>query len=101
MEEKFLVRIIKNELINFKNVNYGEIRYTNYSSVEKNAMLRKNDIIGIYGQNGSGKTALVEALDILKSILSGEEVPYEPYEGLIDLVVGTRLITYRIYESKI
>lgn len=93
MEEKFLVRIIKNELINFKNVNYGEIRYTNYSSVEKNAMLRKNDIIGIYGQNGSGKTALVEALDILKSILSGEEVPYEPYEGLIDLVVGTRLIT--------
>ena len=72
MEEKFLVRIIKNELVNFKNVNYGEIRYTNYSSVEKNAMLRKNDIIGIYGQNGSGKTELVEALDILKSILSGE-----------------------------
>ena len=93
MENKFLVRIIKNELIDFKNVNYGELRYINYSSVEKEAVLQKNDIVGIYGQNGSGKTALVEALDILKSILAGEEVPYEPYEGLIDCVVGTRLIT--------
>ena len=88
-----MVRIIKNELIDFKNVNYGELRYINYSSVEKEAVLQKNDIVGIYGQNGSGKTALVEALDILKSILAGEEVPYEPYEGLIDCVVGTRLIT--------
>ena len=33
MENKFLVRIIKNELINFKNFNYGEVRYINYSSV--------------------------------------------------------------------
>ena len=61
MENKFLVRIIKNELIDFKNVNYGEVRYINYSSVEKEAVLQKNDIVGIYGQNGSGKTALVEA----------------------------------------
>ena len=93
MENNFLVRIIKNELIDFKNVNYGEVRYINYSSVEKEAVLQKNDIVGIYGQNGSGKTALVEALDILKSILAGEEVPYEPYEGLINCVTGTRLIT--------
>lgn len=93
MENKFLIRIIKNELIRFKNVDYGEVRYVNYSSVEKKASLQKNDIVGIYGQNGSGKTALVEALDILKVILVGEEVPYEPYEGLIDLITGTKLIT--------
>ena len=93
MVNKFLIRIIKNELIRFKNVDYGEVRYVNYSSVEKKASLQKNDIVGIYGQNGSGKTALVEALDILKVILVGEEVPYEPYEGLIDLITGTKLIT--------
>lgn len=93
VENKFLVRIIKNELIGFKNVNYGEVRYINYGSVEKEASLQKNDIVGVYGQNGSGKTALVEALDILKAILAGEEVPYEPYEGLIDTVTGTKLIT--------
>ena len=63
MENQYLVRIIKTELIHFKNVNRGEIRYINYSSVEKAAVIQKNDIVGIYGQNGSGKTALVEALD--------------------------------------
>ena len=84
MHNRYLVRIIKNELYNFKNVEHGEIRYMNYSSVEKNAQIEKKDIVGIYGQNGSGKTALVEALDVLKYILSGQEIPYEPYEGLLD-----------------
>ena len=37
MDNNNLVRIIKNELHYFKNVNYGEIRYMNYSSVEKDA----------------------------------------------------------------
>lgn len=84
MKEKYLVRIIKSELFYFKNVEYGEIRYMNYSSVEKDARIEKNDIVGIYGQNGSGKTALVEALDIIRCILSGREIPYEPYQGLLD-----------------
>ena len=57
MENKYLVRIIKNELVRFKNVNHGEVRYINYSSVEKAALIQKKDIVGIYGQNGSGKTA--------------------------------------------
>ncbi len=100
MENQYLVRIIKNELIHFKNVNRGEIRYINYSSVEKAAVIQKNDIVGIYGQNGSGKTALVEALDILKCILAGEEIPYEPYEGLIDSANGSKLTTVFFIEYK-
>lgn len=100
VENKYLVRIIKNELVRFKNVNHGEVRYINYSSVEKAALIQKKDIVGIYGQNGSGKTALVEALDILKCILAGEEIPYEPYEGLIDSVNGTKLITIFYIEYK-
>ena len=76
MEEKYIVRIIKNELIHFKNVEYGEIRYMNYGSVQKNAKIEKNDIVGLYGQNGSGKTAMIEALAILKCILAGEEKVY-------------------------
>lgn len=83
MREKRLVRIIQNELINFKNVEYGKIKYMNYSSVQKNACITENDIVGIYGQNGSGKTALVEALDILKYVLSGMEIPFDSYEGLL------------------
>ena len=56
MDNNNLVRIIKNELHYFKNVNYGEIRYMNYSSVERDAEIKCKDIVGIYGQNGSGKT---------------------------------------------
>ena len=48
MREKRLVRIIQNELINFKNVEYGKIKYMNYSSVQKNACITENDIVGIY-----------------------------------------------------
>ena len=93
MSEKYLVRIIKNELFNFKNVDYGEIRYMNYSSVEKKAKIEKNDIVGLYGQNGSGKTALVEALAILKYILAGKEIPYQPYEGLLSSQRSTKIVT--------
>lgn len=62
----FFTRIIKTELFNFKNVNYGQIKYLNYSSVNSRAKIENNDVLGIYGQNGSGKTAIIEAMDILK-----------------------------------
>ena len=52
MEDKYLVRIIKTGLYNFKNVGFGEIRYGNYNLVNKKAIIEKKDIIGIYGQNG-------------------------------------------------
>ena len=93
MREKKMVRIIQNELLNFKNVKYGQIKYMNYSSVQKNACISNEDIVGIYGQNGSGKTAMVEALDILKHVLSGMEIPYDTYAGLLsnqeDTVIKT------------
>lgn len=93
MKEKKLVRIIQNELVNFKNVEYGQIKYMNYSSVQKNACIVENDIIGIYGQNGSGKTAMVEALDILKHVLRGVEIPYDTYEGLLSDQNNTEIRT--------
>lgn len=83
MQKKRLVRIIQNDLINFKNVEFGQIKYMSYSSVQKDAKISEQDIVGIYGQNGSGKTAMVEALDIIKQILCGNEIPYETYEGII------------------
>lgn len=100
VHKRFLVRIIKTELFNFKNVEHGEIRYMNYSSVEKDAKIEKNDIVGIYGQNGSGKTAMVEAFDVLKYILSGREIPYEHYEGLLDARNLSRLLVSFYIESE-
>ena len=59
------VRLESIEINNFKNVKYGKINLinprTNYNA----------NLLGLYGQNGSGKTALVDAINILKYILSG------------------------------
>ena len=88
-----MVRIIKTELEYFKNVQYGEIKYMNYGCVEKNASIEKNDIVGIYGQNGSGKTAMIEALDILRCVLSGLAIEYSEVEGLIDDDKRTKMTT--------
>ena len=67
------VRIKKLELFNFKSVKHGEIildcgkQHVPYGT--------KSDILGVYGQNGSGKTALIEALSILQILMSGGSVP--------------------------
>lgn len=84
MKEKNLVRIVKTELENFKNVDYGEIKFVNYSDAEYRAELRESDINGIYGQNGSGKTAVIEAFDILQHIMSGNTISYDEYEGMFN-----------------
>ncbi|MBR3919835.1 MAG: AAA family ATPase [Clostridia bacterium] len=67
------IRIKKIELDNFKSVKHGEIlldcgkQYVPYGT--------KSDVLGVYGQNGSGKTALIEALSILEILMSGGSVP--------------------------
>jgi len=63
------VRIHKITLRDFKNVGFGSIDFACSKKDESSV-----DIMGLYGQNGSGKTALVDALAILKSILSGRSL---------------------------
>lgn len=63
-----IVRISSIEINNFKNVIKGKIN----TGIDNNL---SSNIIGIYGQNGSGKTALINALSLLKFILCGQSVP--------------------------
>lgn len=84
MKKNSLVRIVETEIENFKNVNFGDIKFVNYSNVEYRAELKGSDINGIYGQNGSGKTAVIEALDILQHLISGRSVTYSEYEGMFN-----------------
>lgn len=89
------VRIIRNQIYNFKNVEYGNVEYMSYDglSSKKIPEIKERDVIGLYGQNGSGKTAVVEVLDIIRSVIAGEEVDYSTYGGVIDSSSGSRIIT--------
>lgn len=68
------VRLSGIQISDFKNVRYGELNFNNR---------RKNyraSVLGLYGQNGSGKTALIDALHLLKLLLCGKLVPKEMME---------------------
>ena len=54
-------RLSRIEIYNFKNIKRAELDF-------------KNSIMGLYGQNGSGKTALIDVLDLVKTILCGHSV---------------------------
>lgn len=64
-----IVRIESIEIRNFKNVGYG---YLNFENSRKGY---KASILGLYGQNGSGKTALIEAIELLHLCLTGRTIP--------------------------
>lgn len=59
------LRISEISISNIKNVEFGNVAF---------GKCRKYgaDIIGVYGQNGSGKTALVNAFEIVQMLLAGE-----------------------------
>lgn len=64
------IRISKITLKNFKNVRYGTFTMPSFLNKEVHCA----DILGIYGQNGSGKTAIIDAFVILNNILSGQRL---------------------------
>ncbi|SMP38240.1 AAA family ATPase [Anoxynatronum buryatiense] len=68
-----MIRIREAELVNIKNVEYGKIEISNDKASPHKRM--SADIIGIYGQNGSGKTAFVDAMWLVKHLISGKELP--------------------------
>lgn len=54
-------RLNRIEIYNFKNIKRAELDF-------------KNSMLGLYGQNGSGKTALIDVLDLVKTIICGQSV---------------------------
>ena len=78
-----IIRLEHIELKNFKSIKYGVIDHLEYRN--KLFYTGSSDILGIYGQNGSGKTAVIEAVKVLKDLMSGkplsEEVSHMIYHG--------------------
>lgn len=70
--EDFIVRLSSLTLKNIKNVKNGTIFMP--MANEKSLNAKRAEILGIYGQNGSGKTAVVDALYFLQQIMTGESI---------------------------
>lgn len=72
-ENRATVRIKQITINDFKSVNHGLVTLNSGQSFV--SMGTEPDILGLYGQNGSGKTALVDALHIINYAISGKSVP--------------------------
>lgn len=72
---KSKIRIESILIEGIKNVEHGELSFQEVSRNDKYSFDECNSILGIYGQNGSGKTAALESAKLLKKILSGEKLP--------------------------
>ena len=71
-----MVRISQIELFDFKNIEYGKIAFPKTFKDTDSSI--GADVVGIYGQNGSGKTSVVQALKLIKSYISGYSLLEDP-----------------------
>lgn len=90
-----VIRIQKVVLKDFKSVKHGEIVFDCGKHFVPQGT--QADILGVYGQNGSGKTSLIEAISILKQLMIGygvsgfysgciaSKAPYAQLEFTFDL----------------
>lgn len=70
-----IVRPATLRLMSIKNVTNGQIVMPH--AHRKELVCSKAEILGIYGQNGSGKTAVIDALHYLQMIMIGQSIPEE------------------------
>ena len=56
------------EVENFKNIRHGKIDFPS----SKNPNAENGKVLGLYGQNGSGKTAIVQAFKLIQALIEGD-----------------------------
>ena len=92
--ENRIVRVKRITIESLKNVKRGTLLFENSKNNSKSS------IVGLYGQNGSGKTALIDAISILQIILRGAAIP-ERFANYIsaDSQSSTLKFEFEIYNS--
>lgn len=58
-----------------RTIQIQSIALSGFKNVANGSVCFKNNIVGIYGQNGSGKTAVIDALGVFKNVASGGPLP--------------------------
>ena len=91
-----LTRLLSIELNNFKNVNNGFIEMPSLTAKQYDS--QNSEILGIYGQNGSGKTAVIDALQFLKEILLGNPLPQNAH-NYINVLNEKSSLSFEFYIS--
>ena len=84
------------ELDNFKNVKHGKI------DLKEDKINNKiSNILGIYGQNGSGKTSIINALYLLKLVVCGKELNENIHNYICSNEKATSLgFEFRLHEGE-
>ena len=70
-----IVRLSSLKISNIKNVRTGQIVMPN--TYQKHLTYKKAEVLGLYGQNGSGKTAVIDTLYYLQKIMIGNMLDEE------------------------
>ena len=69
------IRLLSIKIQNIKNVKNGRIDFDSKKQIEKGLFdLKFSDVVGVYGPNGSSKSALVDAFRILKSLIISKDL---------------------------
>ena len=90
------VRLEYITLKDFKNVRYGTIPMPSIVTKERHSA----DMVGIYGQNGSGKTAVIEALEFIDKMMTGDTLPTNTKDLInIDSKASTIEVSYGLYDE--
>lgn len=74
-----IVRILEITIKDYKNISNGTVKMADISNIENGI----GDIIGIYGQNGSGKTSIISAVRIIQDMLTGKSLPEDIEEYIM------------------
>ena len=82
-----IVRLEHISIENFKNVKSGRLGFAN------NRRHYRTSILGLYGQNGSGKTALIDAIELLRLTLTGQAV-LQKFADYINVEAGFASLHY-------
>lgn len=77
------MRLVELELTHVRNVEHGVVTFDDLES--------GGSLTGLYGQNGSGKTTVIDVIGALDLLMSGEPLPAS-YADLIDVATGTATI---------
>lgn len=89
----FHIRIQSIEVWNFRNIEHGKVSFPN--STLEDIQEETPSMLGLYGQNGSGKTSIIMAISILKDLLSGKALTRK-YESCIRMHSGKCSISYEL-----